>query len=171
MIWRLLSLRIGTLALTLSVTGCGGHPSSASMIHQFHEHRKEFEETLQMFLIDKELGRVAPHFTRPDDPSKIGVSPERIARYRMLLRSAGVSDGIEGYGRKDEICFRVSDRGLSISGSAKGIAWRTGPPEPAKVLVDDLDAYLMKMFPGDHHSFTAYQRIEGNWYLYYDYED
>lgn len=115
-----------------------------------------------MFLIDKQLGRVAPHFTRPDDPSKIGVSSERIAR--MFLRSAGVTDGIEGYARKDEIC-------LSISGSAKGITWRTRPPESTKVLVDNLDAYLMKMFPGHHNSFTAYQRVEGNWYLYYDYED
>jgi hypothetical protein len=159
------------LLVVLSLSGCGEHPSSAGLIQRWRDHRNELEETLKMFLADKELGRVAPTFTRPEDPSTIGISAERIARYRMLLSSAGISDGIEGYGRKDDIWFRVSDRGLSISGSAKGIAWRTATPESPKILVDDLDAYLAKMFPGHHRSFTAYQRIEGNWYLYYDYED
>ena len=124
-----------------------------------------------MFLADKQLGRVAPDFTRPDDPAKIGVSPERIARYRKLLSSARVSSGIEGYGPKGEVLFHVSSRGLSISGSSKGIVWCEKPPEPPRLLLDDLDAYLAKTFPGQPKSFTAYQRIEGNWYLYYDHED
>lgn len=162
---------IALLLAAISLSSCGDHPSSATLIQQWRDHRQELEETLHMFLADKELGRVAPTFTRPEAPSTVGVSVERIARYRTLLKSAGISDGIEGYGRKDDIWFRVSDRGLSISGSAKGIVWCSKPPQSPKILVDDLDGYLKKMFPGHHNSFTAYQRIDGNWYLYYDYED
>jgi hypothetical protein len=162
------------LALLLSastLSGCGDHPSSAALIQQWRDHHEEFDEALQMFLGDKKLGRVAPDFTRPDDPSTIGVPADRIGRYRSLLSAAHVSAGIEGYDPKDEVWYRVSTRGLAISGSSKGIAWRSTPPEPPHLLVDDLDAFLAKTFPGHPKSFTAYQRIEDNWYLYYDYED
>lgn len=124
-----------------------------------------------MFLADKELGRVAPDFTRPEDPSKAGVTAERIARYRKLLSAAGVASGIEGYDPKNQVWYHISSRGLSISGSSKGVVWRSTPPEAPELLVDDLDAFLAKTFPGHSRSFTAYQRLEGNWYLYYDYED
>ena len=164
-------VRAVLLLVVFAVSGCGEHPSSATLIQQWRDHRKEFDETLQMFLADTALGRVAPDFTRPEDPTTIGVRPERIARYRQLLRSAGVASGIEGYAPKNMVWYRVSDRGLSISGSSKGIIWRSETPGAPDLLLDDLDAFLAKTFPGHHRSFTAYQRLEGNWYLYYDYED
>ena len=170
-IWRSRCGRAALLLVLFSVSSCGEHPSSGTLIEQWRDHRKEFDEALQMFLADKELGRVAPDFTRPEDPTKVGVTAERIARYRQLLRSAGVASGIEGYAPKAQIWFHVSSRGLSISGSSKGIVWRSAPPDQTDLLVEDLDAFLAKTFPGHPKSFTAYQRLEGDWYLYYDYED
>ena len=164
-------IRAALLLVLFFVSGCVEHPSSAALIQQWRDHRKEFDETLQMFLADKELGRVAPDFTRPEDPSKAGVPAERVERYRKLLSAAGVASGIEGYGPKNQVWYHISSRGLSISGSSKGVVWRSAPPEAPDLLLDDLDAFLAKTFPGHSRSFTAYQRLEGNWYLYYDYED
>src|SRR5690242_6273965 len=109
--------------LLVSCDGAGDHPSSAKLLQQWHDHRAELEKLVKNFQADKELNRVAPDFTRPDDPFTIGVSPARIAEYRGLLQKAGVARGIEGYGDKDAITFIVSALGLSVSGSGKGIAY------------------------------------------------
>ena len=121
-----------------------------------------------MFQADKALSRIAPDFTRPDDPAKAGVTPARLGDYRSLFKKAGVGNGMEGYGYRDMIWFLVSSLGLSVSGSGKGIAYVQGTPD---LLVPDLDAHIAKAHAGHAESFTAFQRIEGNWYLYYDYED
>jgi hypothetical protein len=155
-------------ALLLGCDGAGDHPSSARLVQQWRDHRTELEKLVKDFKTDKALNRVAPDFTRPDDPSTIGITPARIAEYRELLRKTGVDRGIEGYGEKEAITFVVSALGLSVSGSGKGIAYLKGEPE---ILVPDLDAYVGKALADHSRSFTAYQRIEENWYLYYDYED
>jgi hypothetical protein len=159
---------IPLVALLVGCDGAGDHPSSAKLLQQWHDHRAELQQLVTDFQKDKALNRVAPDFTRPDDPSTVGVSPARIADYRERLQKAEVSRGIEGYGDKDAITFIVSALGLSVSGSGKGIAYLEGDPE---ILVPDLDAYVSKALADHSRSFTAYQRLEGNWYLYYDYED
>jgi hypothetical protein len=121
-----------------------------------------------MFRSDDGLNRVARDFTRPDNTAVIGVTSARLAKYRQLLQKAGVKSGIEGYGEKDAVSFHVSSLGLSVSGSGKGFAYLEGAPE---ILVADLDAYVKQALADHAESFTAYQRIEGSWYLYYDYED
>ena len=62
------------------------------------------------------------------------------------------------------VWFHASTRGLAVSGSSKGYAYLLEKP---KTLVDNLDEYWSK----DNKSFTAFRQIEGNWYLYFDYED
>jgi hypothetical protein len=155
-------------ALLLGCDGASDHPSGAKLIQQWHDHRTVLDQLVKNFQADKALNRVAPDFTRPDDPSTIGVTPARIAEYRELLQKARVGKGIEGYGDKDAITFIVSALGLSVSGSGKGIAYLEGAPE---ILVPDLDAYVSQALADHSRSFTAFQRIDKNWYLYYDYED
>jgi hypothetical protein len=79
----------------------------------------------------------------------------------------GLSAGIEGYCEKDAILFYASTKGLSVTGSTKGYAYLKKVPENSEKLVNSLDDY----WSPDGKSFTAYRRIEGNWYLYFDYED
>jgi len=117
-----------------------------------------------MFLADRELGRVAPDFTRPDDPRTVGVSLERLGEYRKLFNTLGLSNGIEGYKEKDLIYFRASAQGLAVSGSGKGYAFAVVRPA---VVVHNLDNYRSE----DSRSFTAFRHIEGNWYLYLEFED
>jgi hypothetical protein len=155
---------LSVAALTLcGLAGCGpDHPTDAALRARFTAHRAEFERLRQMFDADAGLSRVGSDFTRPEDPASVGVGAARLAGYRSLFAVLGLADGIER-GPEDEIWFRASSSGLSVSGSAKGFVWTASIPDP---LVDRLDGYSE-----DGHSFTAYSRIDGNWYLVYDFED
>jgi hypothetical protein len=144
------------------------HPSSASLQKQWRDHRADLETLVTMIKADTALKRVAPDFTRPENLTAAGIDEQRLEEYRRLFKQTGVKNGISGYGKKDTIWFHVSSLGLSVSGSGKGIAFVDGEPEG---VVPDLDAHILKAHAGRAESFTAYQRIEGDWYLYYDYAD
>lgn len=139
------------------------HPKDEDLVGKFHAHKAEFEQLLQMFQDDKGLGRVSD-FTRPENPESIGISRERIREYQRLFRKAGLEAGIEGYDEKEIIWFHASSQGLAVTGSGKGYAYTRKRPE---TVVDNLDSYWSK----DGKSFTAFRHIEGNWYLYFEYED
>ncbi len=152
------------------------HSKDEQLIQNFQNHKAEFNQLVQMFQEDKSLGRVSYDFTRTSnffekckEPNgwngkEIEVSNERLYQYRKLFKNLGLSAGIEGYCEKEIIEFIASTRGLSVTGSSKGYAYLQKPP---KILVDSLDNYWSE----DKKSFTAYKHIEGNWYLYFDYED
>lgn len=142
----------------------GKHPRDRELTENFQTHKKEFEELLQLFLEDKKLGRVAYDFTRPEKPETVGVSLARIYEYRKKFDDLGLKAGIEGYDEKEIIWFHVSMQGLSVTGSGKGYAYCKKTPE---IVVENLDDY----WSSNGKSFTAFKRIEGNWYLYLDYED
>lgn len=157
------ALILGVVVLLFS--GCAAqHPSDDVLIANFQSHKSQFDQLLQMFIADKGLGRVAKDFTRPANPAEIGVTPERLAEYRKLFTTLGLRSGIEGYDPKDTVTFYASTQGLAVSGSSKGFAYLKEPP---KILVDKLDGYRS----ADGRSFTVYRHLEGNWYLYLDYED
>src|SRR5262249_22065761 len=98
-------LQLVVACAAFSIAGCldpppTHHPTDAALVDNFAAHRAEFETLLAMFDADRELGRVGDGFTRPDDPSTVGVSAERIATYHRLFDALGLRDGIEGYDRK-----------------------------------------------------------------------
>lgn len=107
------------LALLMSCSSLANHPSDASLIGNFQSHKAEFNRLLQMFLADKDLGRVAYNFTRPENPQAIGVTGDRLKAYRELFDKLGLSAGIEGYGKKNVVLFHASTSGLSVTGSSK----------------------------------------------------
>ena len=159
------SALLATILLTSFIASCSSkHPSDKVLLSEFQSHKAEFDKLLQMFLTDKGLGRVAYSFTRPENLNEIGISEQRLREYRDLFDELSLSAGIEGYDEKEAIWFHASTYGLSVSGSSKGFAYLTKPPQ---LVVDSLDGYRSK----DGRSFTAFRHIEGNWYLYYDYED
>lgn len=175
----MIRMRVCCIVVTAVLTACGGsHPRDAELLHSFAEHRKDLDQLVQMFQADKGLGRVGGTFTRPEDPGKVGLSPQRIAEYRRLCTRVGAPDCIEGYdatfdrlygsvhpGRteaKDPIWIHVSSAGLAVSGSSKGFLFSASPPFE---VVTDLDG-LRPVKSG-----TWLRRIDGPWYLYFDYED
>jgi hypothetical protein len=165
------ALPVGLVAQVVLAGVTAGHPTDGRLIREFHSHTNDFERLLAMFREDRQLGRIAPGFTRPANffsgkplpegkPAGVG----RLAEYWALFAKLSLSAGIEGYDDKEMVRFIRSTRGLSISGSSKGYAYMEVPPE---LVVESLDDY----WSGDGRSFTAFRHIEGNWYLYFDFED
>ena len=160
---------IVTALLLITLSGCSffgsNHPKDERLIEDLRNNRAEFERLLAMFRADEKLYRVARDFTRPENAQAADVDGERLAEYRMLLGKLRLHGGIEGYAPKDVIWFHASTKGLGVSGSSKGYAYLERPPE---LLVRDLDHYERTK---GGRSFSAYRHIEGNWYLYLDFED
>lgn len=155
---------VGLLLMFCNCSSGPNHPSDKCMLEFWQAHKTEFEQLLQMFLADKDLGRVAYSFTRPEDAASAGVTAERLSDYRRRFSALNLTAGIEGYDEKDTVWFHASTYGLSVTGSGKGYAYSKVKPA---ILVEDLDKYWSK----DGRSFIACRRIEGDWYLYFDYED
>ena len=165
----LIKTGVALVIVSAGLSGCfatGDHPSAATLINNFHNNRADFERLLQMFMEDTQLGRVADDFTRPADINapQVEVPAARLDQYRALFTRLTLTAGVEGYGDKQTVWFIASTQGLSISGSAKGYAYAVERPD---LVVEDIDHYRS----ADGRSFTAYQLIEGNWYVYFDYED
>ena len=163
---RKLTRRLLASLLLLALCGCSSseHPSDEKLIENFRAHKAEFDQLLRTFLADRGLTRVAEDFTRPEDAASVGVSAEGLKAYRRLFDRLGLKGGVEGPEPKDLVLFYASTQELGVSGSSKGYAYcKERPPR----LADDLDAYR----PPDKGSFTVFRHLEGNWYLYFDYED
>ncbi len=141
-----------------------GHPTDEELLGNWQTHKTDFDQLLQMFQTDKKLSRVSFDFTRPEHPDEIGISIERVNKYKGYFNKLGLTAGIEGYDERDTIWFYSSTQGLAVSGSSKGYAYLEIKP---KLIVDDLDKYWSK----DGKSFTAFKNIEGNWYLYLQFQN
>jgi hypothetical protein len=157
---------IAILLLTaVSFIGCAAkHPSDQVLLSDFQNHKTEFNHLLEMFLADKQMSRVSYRFTRPENPSEVGVSEQRLQEYRDLFSKLDLSDGMEGNKNKDMVWFYASMFGVSVASSSKGFAYVSKPPES---VVDSLDGYRSP----NGQACTVFRHIEGNWYLYLDVED
>lgn len=140
------------------------HVTDAELIENFQSHKEQFNQLLQMFLADKGLYRVGPDFTHPEDAQKVGIGREKLIEYRRIFGDLNLPHGVGKTEDEEIVWFNVSAQGLAVTGSSKGYAYAKSPP---KLIVDSLETYWSK----DGRSFTAFRHIEGNWYLYFDYED
>ena len=161
---KVISISLALLPL-LVLSGCGSsHPSDQSLLDSFQKHEQDFDKLVGMVRKDNGLQRVDDIWTNPGDLTSIGVSDERIQKYRDLFAKLAIPRGFYASHDPERFTFLASTRGLSVSGSAKGYAYLEEKPD---LVVRSLDTY----WPDDGRSFTAYQHIKGNWYLYFDFED
>lgn len=158
--------RVALLLLCFSLGSCGraGHPSDADLLKNFTRNEAGFERLLTMIRADKSLQRVDDTWTRPEDPSSVGIGPDRIQAYRSLFATLGIPRGFYAWHDPENFTFLASTSGIGVSGSAKGYAYLSRRPD---LVVPSLDGYQSP----DGGSFTAYRHIKGNWYLYLDHED
>jgi len=119
------------------------------------------EELLKMIDEDKLLTRVAGDWTRPENPESIGISNERIASYQEQLKKGGIKHGFEAVQKDEVVYFILATSGLSISGYAMGIAYVRD--DGNITVVENLDALPTPPPEGEF-----FERIEGNWYMFYD---
>lgn len=158
--------------LACTILGCGEkhHASDDRLLTLFKQQRAGFEELRQMIAVDKGLVRVAEDFTDPSDPATIGISAERVKEYRKLLAKVDCPRGLLAAPARPGIYFLNSTRGLSIGGgSAKGFCYIEDPQKlnGKPVFVSDTGGYRAE-HSNDH--FSAFRRIEGNWYLWLEYD-
>jgi hypothetical protein len=109
---------------------------------------------------DQRLNGVGSDWTDPGRRAA-GLSTARLERYRELLRSTGVREGVwrtsdvEG---ADTVWFTAQYNGNVASSDEKGYVYATDSPGE---LFDSLDP-----FPSRAEGLIAYRHISGNWYLY-----
>jgi hypothetical protein len=104
-------------------------PSDAAMLRNFARHEGTFNTLVEMASVDKALDRVDENWTMPADTKNVGVSPERLADYRRLLREVGTPSGFQVSQGRDRFNFFFWLRGSAISEDIdKGFAYRTTPP-------------------------------------------
>ncbi len=117
--------------LLLALGGCGkaSHPSDDVLLRNFKRHEADFERLLTMLRADKKLKNVDDGWAQPEDPSSIGVMPERIRSYRKLFSTLGIPRGFCAFHDPERFEFIASTRGLSITGSAKGYAYMQDKPD------------------------------------------
>jgi hypothetical protein len=163
-----------TLFAAMAALAACDHPTDEALVTRFTKHRGELEQLIRMFEADKGLGRVGKDFTRPDDPSLVGVSPARIREYRRLCEAVGAERCIEGYDAtfdrlyvtnsprpetKDPIWIIVSASGFSIGGSSKGFLYSHAPHFE---VVPNLE------HPPPGPCRTWIKHIDGPWYEYFE---
>ena len=137
-------------------------PSDQQLLRNFNRNRITFNELAQMTQADKELTRVDYDWTQPSDPRTVGVSAERIRKYRYLLNSINVHRGFQS-DTSHNVEFMYYATGSAISSDTnKGYTYLTVPPKQTLNTLDDCQ-------PDEKNGVEAYRHIEGHWYLYYEY--
>jgi hypothetical protein len=134
----------------------GPAPSDDAMIAHWQDKRPVFEELAAMLKDDPSLKRLALDWSDPAEP---GVAPERLARYRALMRQAGIIS-LHNFGKEMEFLFHAS--GLSVSGAGKSFVLGE-PPAYAEQVSGDLAQAATGQSKG-----TWQRRIEGRWRLQLD---
>ena len=156
-------LTIFVFLLSAVLIGCG-HPSDERLIKQFHKKRALFEELCAMLQEDKGLVDVPsnPYTpTVPEDYSSLGITEERLVRYRAIMNSTGIiSVGSANTGHDRILYFDVSAEGMVGSGSIKGYVY---PMDGLLPTVESIDLYKHET---EHY--TVYRHIDGKWFLYFN---
>jgi hypothetical protein len=138
-------------------------PSDAAMLRHFDRHEGALDTLAKMAGADGGLDRVDQDWTMPADTRSVGVSSERLADYRKLLRDAGTPRGFQVSQGHDGFNFLFWLRGSAISDDTdKGFAYRTTPPPRT---VQSLDGIRTD----SRNALIAYRHIRGNWYLFYEF--
>ena len=153
------------LLIFLLILGCGcqaqrvtNYRTDREMVANFQLHKADFNKLLAMFQADKGLQYFSKGHTRPEDPSSVGVTQQRLKDYQEMFSALGL-DGLGDVSvsnNKDEVWFFTSTEGPRES-TFKHYAF---VPHPTRGVVEDLNTAASKAAP--------YRRIEGNWYLALD---
>jgi hypothetical protein len=139
------------------------HPSDETLISNFNANKTEFENLIKMVQKDRGLKRVDDSWTSPDDPKTVGVSNDRIKLYCKMFAQLNIPRGFSAF-NPNFIELIASSSGIVTDGSSTGYHYIEGEPRNVVKNLDDYD-------PGHLRSFTAVRHLQGNWHLYYDYDD
>lgn len=132
-------------------------PSDAQIAQLLERHRDEFDRLVEMLETDTAIHNVDPL----EFNSRDGLSYARWQEYKRVLDEIDLPHGISRWG-DDSAHFVVWTRGIAVSGSTKGLAYREETPA---LLLKSLDT--AKDLPPKEF---GYWHIEGNWYVFLQYD-
>jgi hypothetical protein len=132
------------------------HKKDYELIANFNSHKEQFNQILQII---QETCNVSPNHEKG-----LKLTIENLAKYKSLAKELGFSEETFGNCIKDGVEFVDSVQGLAVSGSSKGYAFLRNKPE---ILTDSLDTYSHPNLD----SYIAYKNIEGNWYLFFEFDN
>ncbi len=141
------------------VQSTGARPTDAQMIAHWKKHRDTLEQIAAMLKEDEGLKRLGKDWADPDDLEAGGISPERAALYRKLMRGADIVS-VNHFGRQVELVYYTT--GIYVSGGAKSFCFGP-PPEFAETVEGDLDAAAE-----GRRRFILQRQIEGDWWLEFE---
>ncbi|MDR2856895.1 MAG: hypothetical protein LBV50_03500 [Novosphingobium sp.] len=146
-----------------SLFGVVPTPSDDAMIAHFNARRAAFEQLAAMAGKDRQLERLAGDWSRPDDPAAAGIGPQRLARYRQLLRDAGTG-GFYNFPNFGTVIFTFHSSGYVTSGEGRGFVHGNAPHDAEPVEGDLVDAADRLAADGDSHIYLA-RKIAPDWWI------
>jgi hypothetical protein len=132
------------------------HKKDNKLIETFNLHRAQFNQILQIMQENCNDSK--------NQEKGLKLTDENLAKYKRLAKEIGFSEETFGNCIKDGVEFVDSVQGLAVSGSSKGYAFLNNKPE---ILTVRLDTYQHP----NPDSYTAYRNIEGNWYLFFEFDN
>ncbi len=111
-------------------------PSDAAMIAHWEKHRGTLDEITEMLRRDPAVNRIGMNWTEPEDPERARLDPDRLAKYRELMKRASIVSVGRGH---RSIYFLYHASGVSVSGFGKGFV-RGEASRHAEIVDGDLDA-------------------------------
>lgn len=147
------------------------HPSDRELLAEFHHHRVDIERVAAMAKADAQLERISNDWFRDVAGTNYYqvvagrlLGAPRWNEYRRLFRALHLRAGISI--ERGDIFFERSARGISVSGSAKGYALLSKPPDTDALsqTLDRIDGNRA----ADRDKVIWFRHIDGPWYLFFE---
>lgn len=151
---------VAPLLMIASTFSVAPEPSDGDMIEHFHANRAKLERLAQMAREDSRLERLATDFSKPENPTAAGITPERLALYRQLFRQAKTPLGFYNFPDSTIIVFHAS--GLATSGSGRAFVHGEAP-HAAEIV----DGDLIEAAKGQNRVYLA-RKIATGWWITLD---
>ena len=150
---------LGLLAVLL--VGCGNkrHPTDAHLQKSFQTNLValsnivvELRKHADIERIDWENGAIVVNASETNPPS---LALKLLPQFKAIGQDLLITNARDG----SQVWFYFSSRGLSVSGSAKGIAYREKIPDR---IVQDTDKSSRTNAP-----FTVFRPLQPNWFIFF----
>lgn len=134
-------------------------PTDAEMIAHWEKHRATLDEITEMLREDPALNRLGMTWSDPSDAERARMEPERLAKYRALMKQAGIISFGRGH---RSIHFLYFTGGSSVNGFGKSFV-RGEASRHAEIVDSDLDAAV-----GGRKKLLLQRPIGEGWWLQRD---
>jgi hypothetical protein len=150
-------------------------PTGKQLSVNYINNKIAFNELVQKIEADQKKGleRIDVTWTRPEDVTTIGMTSAEVEVYRETFKKLVIPRGF--YAFNDRVELMAGASGLSISGRSIGYVYTNKEPVNyfkhscgySEKPLADIDSFKNCSIS----SYTIYQKIDDNWYLYDEYED